>query len=188
MSELNLGPVSERNRAPAIIISVVVLALIAAAVYYISPRTPAQIQVQKIDLFAPHTQSKAEQGSLHILGTPAFAEDNLYVVVHLSIENNLHQPLFLDPAEATLSMPEGVTAATVVSPADAPRLEQTFPALIPLANNPLGSGSEIAPRATQQGTVTLLFPTLTEAAWKSKKSATLTINFLRLPPQTINLP
>src|SRR5580693_6767872 len=122
MPDLNLGPAPERNRTPAILISIVALAAIAAAIYYFSPRTPAKIQVEKVDLFAPHTESKAEKGGMHILGTPAFAEDNLYVVVHVSIVNNLGLPLFLNSPEATLTMPEGTLAATIVNPSAVPAL------------------------------------------------------------------
>jgi hypothetical protein len=189
MPDLNLGPAQERNRTPAILISIVVLAAIAAAIYYFSPRTPAQIQVQKVDLFAPHTETKAAKGGVHVLGTPGYAEDNLYVIVHVSLKNNLRLPLFLDSPAATLTTADGTVAATVVSPADAPRLEQSFPALTPLAPNPIGGGSEIAPRATADGSIILLFSTLTDAAWKSKKSATLTINLTHYgPQQTIDLP
>jgi hypothetical protein len=188
MSDLNLGPAPESNRTPAILISIGVLAAIAAAIYFFSPHTPSAIKVDKVDLFAPHTETKAAQGTLHLLGTPAFTEDNLYAVVHLSVENKLRLPLFLDTPEATLTTPEGVVAATVVSPADATRLEQSFPALTPLATNPIGSESQVEPRATLQGSVILLFPTLTESAWKTKKSATLTLNFHHYGPQMIDLP
>jgi len=185
---LNLGPAPERSRTPAILIAVLVLAAIAAAIYYFSPRTPAQIQVVKVDIFAPHTETKAAKGGVHILGTPAFTEDNLYVVVHVSIENKLRRTLYLDSPEATLTLPEGTTSATVVNPADVLRLEQSFPALTPLASHPLGSESEIASRATVEGSIILLFPTLTESAWKTKKSATLTVNLHNLPSQTITVP
>jgi hypothetical protein len=185
---LNLGPAPERNRTPAILISVLVLAAIAAAIYHFSPRTPAQIQVVKVDLFAPHTETKAAKGGIHVLGTPSFSEDNLYVVVHVSIENNLRRTLYLDSPEAMLTLPGGTTAATVINPADVPRLEQSFPALTPLAAHPVGDESEIAPRATIEGSIILLFPTLTDSAWKTRKSASLTVNLHNLPPQTINLP
>jgi len=188
MPDLNLGPAPERNRTPAILISIVALAAVAAAIYYFSPRTPAKIQVEKVDLFAPHTESKAAKGGVHILGTPAFAEDNLYVVVHVSIVNNLSLPIFLNTPEATLTTPEGSIAATVVSPSAVPALEQSFPALSTLAVHPIGSESEIASRATLEGSIILFFPTLTDAAWKTKKSATLTLNFAHQGPQTIDLP
>jgi len=188
MSDLNLGPAPERNRTPAIIISIVVLAAVAAAIYYFSPRTPAQVQVEKADIFAPHTETKAARGSMHVLGTPSFTEDNLYVVVHVSITNKLRIPLYLTSPEATLTLPEGITAATVVNPSDVSRLEQSFPELTTLADHPLGSGSEIAPRETQRGSIILLFPTLTDAAWKTKKSASLTVNLHNLPAQNITIP
>jgi len=188
MPDLNLGPAPERNRTPTILISILALAAIAAAIYYFSPRTPAKIQVEKIDLFAPHTETKAAKGGVHILGTPAASEDDLYVVVHVSIANNLRLPLFLNPPEATLTTAEGSIAATIVNPSAIAGLEQSFPALTPLATHPIGTESEIASRATLEGSIILFFPTLTDAAWKTKKSATLTLNFVHQGPQTIDLP
>jgi hypothetical protein len=188
MPDLNLGPAPERNRTPAILISIAALAAMAAAIFYFSPRNASQIHVEKIDLFAPHTETKASQGSTHVLGTPSFTEDNLYVVVHASIENKLGMPLFLDSPEATLTTPAGVIAATVVSPTDAARLEQSFPALTPLATNPIGSDSQIAPHAKLEGSIILLFPTLKQDDWQTKKSASLTLNFAHIGPQTITLP
>jgi len=188
MPDLNLGPAPERNPTPAILISILALAAIAAAIYYFSPHTPAKIQVEKVDIFAPHTETKAAKGGMHVLGTPAVAEDDLYVVVHVSVANNLSLPLFLNSPEATLTMPEGTVAATIVNPSQVPGLEQSFPVLVPLATHPLGGESEIASHAALEGSIILFFPTLTDAAWKTKKSATLTLNFAHQRPQTIDLP
>ena len=187
MPDLNLGPAPERNRTPAILISIAVLAAIAAAIYHFSPRNPTQVSVEKVDIFAPHTQSKASQGGVHILGTPSFAEDNLYVVVHVSIQNKLGLPITLEPPEATMTTPAGVVAATVVSPVDIARLEQSFPALTPLATHPIGIDSQIAPHATLEGSIVLLYSTLSQTDWQTKKSANLTINYLRVDPQIVDL-
>ena len=184
---LNLGPAPERNRTPAILISIAVLAAIAAAIYHFSPRNPTQVSVEKVDIFAPHTQSKASKGGVHILGTPSFAEDNLYVVVHVSIQNKLGLPITLEPPEATMTTPAGVVAATVVSPVDIARLEQSFPALTPLATHPIGIDSQIAPHGTLKGSIILLYSTLSQNDWQTKKSANLTINYLRVDPQIVDL-
>jgi len=188
MPDLNLGPAPERSRTPAILISFVLLALVAAAIYHFSPRKAADIRMEKVDLFAPHTETKAAKGGTHILGTPSYTEDNLYVVVHLSIENKLSLPLFLDSPEATLTTAAGVSTATVVSPTDAVRLEQSFPDLTPLAANPIGYNSQIAPHGTLQGSIILLYPTLKQSDWQAKKSANLTLHFIHIGPQTIDLP
>jgi len=188
MSDLNLGPPPERNRIPAVLISVAVLCMIAAAIYHFSPSKAAEIRVEKVDLFAPHTETKASHGGTHILGTPSFTEDNLYVVVHVSIENKLSLPLFLDSPDATLTTPAGVNDATAVSPTDAVRLEQSFPELTPLATNPIGYDSQIAPHGTLEGSIILLYPTLKQADWQTRKSANLTLHFIHIGPQTIDLP
>jgi len=187
MPDLNLGPAPERNRTPAILISIVVLAAIAAAIYYFSPRHPTQVRVEKVDVFAPHTEVKAAKGGVHILGTPSYGEDNLYVVVHVSIQNKLGLPITLQQPEATLATPAGVIAATVVSPADVARVEQSFPELTPLAAHPIGTDSPIAPHGTLEGSIVLLYSTLSQTDWQTKKSANLTINYLRVDPQIVDL-
>ena len=184
---LNLGPAPERSRTPAILISVVVLAAVGAAIYFFSPRHPTQVNVEKIDIFAPHTEVKAGKGGVHLLGTPSYKEDNLYVVVHVSIENKLSLPITLEPPEATLTTPAGVITATVVSPADAARLEQSFPEITAMATNPIGIDSQIAPHGTLKGSIILLYSTLSQNDWQTKKSANLTINYLRVDPQIVDL-
>jgi hypothetical protein len=187
MPDLNLGPAPERNRTPAILISIAVLAIVAAAIYCFSPRHPTQVRVEKVDIFAPHTEVKAAKGGVHILGTPSYAEDNLYVVVHVSIENKLGLPITLEPPEAAMTTPAGVIAATIVSPVDVARLEQSFPELTPLATNPIGDDSQVAPHSTLEGSIILLYPTLRQTDWQTKKSASLTLNFLRIESQTVDL-
>jgi len=187
MPDLNLGPAPERNRTPAILASIAVLIIVAAAIYYFSPHHPTQVRVEKVDIFAPHTEVKAAKGGVHILGTPSYAEDNLYVVVHVSIENKLSLPITLEPPEATMTTPAGVIAATVVSPVDIARLEQSFPELTSMATHPIGIDSQIAPHGTLEGSIVLLYSTLSQKDWQTKKSANLTINYLRVDPQILDL-
>ena len=188
MSDLTLAPPPDRSPLRYVLIAAVVLAAIAAAIFYFNPHKTAEITVSKVDIFSPHTVFKATPGAVHIIGVPQAAEDDVYVIVHVSFTNKLRIPIFLDGTSAILTSADGTTLdATSVAPRDLPRLETTFPNLAALANHPLTDG-EISPGAVNEGAVVLLFPGITQASWHTKKLATLTFNLAQQSPQTVPLP
>jgi len=179
--DLKLAPPPDSHRLiPTLIIAGIVMTVIGAAVYMLNPRKTAEITVQKTELFAPHTEFKETPSSSHIIGAAAESEDDVYVVATLSIQDKLRLPIFLTTTSATITKDDGTTLeATVISPLDLARLEQTFPQIGPLvsapAPPPLQFQDAIAPGTTRVGTVVLLFPQTTEKEWHAKKSATLTV-------------
>lgn len=181
MPDLQLAPPQDHNRLiPKLALAAVVTAAIAAAVYFLNPGRTAELKVQNVAIFAPHTVSNPAPGDGHVMGTPAESEDDVYVVATLAITDKLSVPLFLDSTSATMTTSSGGTLeATVVSPIDLPRLEETFPQITqlvsPPAAAPLRFENSIAPGATRISTVVLLFPQINEQAWRSKRSATVTI-------------
>lgn len=187
--DLQLAPPPDRNALiPKLVIAAVVMIVVGVAVYFLNPRKTAEIKVDKVEIFAPHTVTKPAPGDGHIMGTAAESEDDVYAVATISITDKLRIPLLFDSASATLTTNGGSTSATVISPLDLPRLEQTFPEIAPLVNPPAAAPLQyqdtIEPGTTHTGTVLLLFPQTTEAAWKSKTSATLSI---RLAHDTVPL-
>jgi hypothetical protein len=171
--------------------------VVGAAVVLLNPRKTAEISVQKIDLFTPHTEFTAMPSASHIshiIGAPADSEDDVYVVATLRITDKLRLPIFLASTSATMTTASGATVeATVISPLDLPRLEETFPQILPLvsppAAPPIRFEDAVAPGATRVGTVVLLFPQTSEKAWQAKKSATLTLQLAHdAAPITIALP
>jgi hypothetical protein len=179
--DLQLAPPADTNRLiPKLVVAGVVMIVVGAAVYLLNPRKTAEITVQKTQLFAPHTEFKETPGSGHIIGAPAVSEDDVYDVVTLSIADKLRLPIFLASTSATMTTATGSTVeATVISPLDLPRLEQTFPQILPLvslpAPPPLQFQDAIAAGATRVGMIVLLFPHTSENDWHAKKSATLTV-------------
>jgi hypothetical protein len=177
--DLKLAPPSDSNRLiPKLVIAGVVMILVAVAVYMLNPRKTAEITVQKTALFAPHTEFKQAPSSSQIIGAPAESEDDVYVVATLRIDDKLRLPIFIASTSATLTTEDGFThEATVISPLDLPRLEATFPQILPLVNPPapppLQFEDAISEGATRVGTVVLLFPQTSEKQWHEKKSATL---------------
>jgi len=181
--DLQLAPPIDGNRLiPKLIIAGMVMTVIGAAVYLLNPSKTAQITVQKTAVFAPHTEFRQAPSSSHLIGAAPESENDVYVVATLRIEDKLRLPLFLSSISSTMTKDEGTTLdATVISPLDLPRLEQTFPQITPLvtapAPPPLQFEDAITPGTARVGTVVLLFPQISEKQWRARKSSTLTVQF-----------
>jgi hypothetical protein len=191
--DLKLAPPPDNHRLiPMLVIAAIVMIAVGIAVYMLNPRKTAVITVQKTELFAPHTEFKQTPSSSHIIGAAEVSEDDVYVVATLRIQDKLRLPIFLTNTSATMTKDDGTTLeATVISPLDLPRLEQTFPQIVPLvsapAPPPLQFEDAIAAGTIRAGTVVLLFPQTSEKQWRAKKSATLTVR-LAHDAAPINVP
>jgi hypothetical protein len=193
--ELHLAPPPDRNNPVSkFLIAGLVMIVAGVAVFMLYPCKTAEISVQKVDLYAPHTEFKATPGDNQVIGAPAVSEDDLYVVATLRITDKLRIPIFLDSYSAAMTTAEGATvAATIIYPHDLPQLEQTFPEVLPLVNppaaQPINFDDAVAPGTTRVGLVVLLFPQVSAKAWQTKKSATLNLNLAHdTSPQTVVLP
>ncbi|QMV19830.1 hypothetical protein GOB94_14905 [Granulicella sp. 5B5] len=186
--DLKLVPEPDHGVMPAIIISVLVLIVVAVVVFLVNPRKTAELKLQRVNLYAPHTEF-ANNSSVHVAGLPNSAEDDLYVVVTVSMTDKLRLPLYVSGTTLTLTSADGTSEeATGVAPQYYGRLESTFPKLGSYLGAPLYDGDEIDPGKTRTGNVLVLFPGMTEASWHNKKSAVLTISLRNQNPQTIKLP
>jgi hypothetical protein len=187
--DLKLAPEPDHGVMPAILISVLVLIIVAIVVFFVNPRETAVLKLDKIDLFSPHTEFKADKSVPAEVGLANAGEDDLYVVASISMTDKLRLPLYITSTTVTLTSEDGsAVEATGVSPHYFERLGTTFPPLAGLLQVPFYDGDGIAPGATRKGSILLLFPGLTEAAWHKKKSATLTINLRNQAAQTVQLP
>lgn len=194
-SDLQIAPPPDQNNpVPKFLIASLVMIVAGLAVYMLNPRKTAEMTVQKVEIFAPHTQMKAMAGDNQVIGTPAAAEDDLYVVATVQVIDKLRLPIFLDSYSATMTTAEGATVdATIVAADYLPRVEATFPAILPLvsppAAPPIHFEDSVAAKSTRVGTVVLLFPQISAKAWQAKKSATLTMNLAHdAAPLTAPLP
>ena len=194
MAELQIAPARQSSSTPAVIIALVVLAAIAAAIFYFNPHQVADLKVTTTDLYAPHTTFAAPEaptgGGMHILGAPtATSEDNLYVIAHVSLTDKLRLPIFLNGATARITLADGSqTEANLLSATDLKRLEVIFPDITRHALSPISDGDEITPGQTLTGTIVLPLPGQTADAWHTKKSATLTLHLRNQQPLMTALP
>ena len=194
MADLQIAPARQSSSAPAVIIALVVLAALAAAIFYLNPHQVAELKVTNTDLYAPHTTFAAPEGpstgGMHVLGTPTTSsEDNLYVVAHVSLTDKLRLPIFLNGATAQLTLADGSQIeANLLSSVDLKRLEVIFPDITQHATAPLSDGDEIYPGQTRTGTIVLPFPGQTSDAWNNKKGAKLTLHLRNQEPLITALP
>jgi hypothetical protein len=173
-----------RNFALPILIAVLVLAGAAYLLLRFTPHTTADLQITQLKTWQAHTVFKSDT----ILVGQDKAQDDLYVLTTLRIEDRLRLPLFLKDFTATLITADGETLAT--SAAEHHELDPlytTFPALKALATPPLLREAQITPGQSDEGMILLHFP-ITQDTWNKRKSATITIDLYHQSSQTIAIP
>lgn len=195
MADLQIAPPRERSVAPALLIALFVLAVVAGAVFYLNPHRVSDLQVTDVQTFAPHTTIHALQGArdgnMRVLnGDTTQSEDNLYVVATVHLTDRLRLPLYLTDATAHVTFADGTEADAPMVPIDQlSRLEGVFPALTPLAHDPVAAlDQQVSPAQTLTGTLVFPFPGKTAQAWSTKKAATLTLQLRNQEEQTARLP
>jgi hypothetical protein len=189
MADLSLAPAPERGTLRAVLISIVVLSVVAAAVFLLNPRKTSELAITKMAFFAPHTETKEIPGQMHVIGQAASAEDDLYVVATVRMTDKIRLPLFISATTATMVLADGSSLdARVISLRSLQRLEVTFPELTPMAGTLLDTDDPIPPSESREGNVVLLFPGINEATWHTKKSASMTFDLAHQSPQTTALP
>jgi hypothetical protein len=193
--DLQIAPPIDRNSSvPKFLIAAAVMIVAGVAVFMLNPRRTADMSVQKVQLFAPHTEMNATPGVNKIIGAAASSEDDLYVVATVSITDKLRLPIFVDTYSATLVTADGGKIdATVISRSLLPRLGVTFPQILPLVSPPtpkaINFDDAVPPGQTLVGSVVLLFPQASAKTWQTKKSATLTVGLAHdAAPLTVALP
>ena len=195
MADLQIAPARQSNSAPALILSFLALAAVAAAIFYFNPHKVSELKVTSVDTYTPHTTFGALDGptptnGMHVLGTPTTStETNLYVIAHVSMTDKLRLPIFISGAIAHATLADGTQLeSNLLSAVDLKRLEVIFPDIGKHAADPITDGDEIAPGQTRIGTLVLPFPGQTADVWQSKKIATLTLDLRNQGPQTTALP
>ncbi len=191
MEDVTFAQPERRNLLVPIALAVVALAAILFLVLRFTPHTTAALSVKGSAAFSAHTVFKSDST---VVGRET-AQDDLYVLVDLHIDNRLRLPLFLKDFNATFTPSDPASTEPITTSAveksDLPNLYLGFPALKALAarqpDPPLFRETEIPPGKSADGFVVLHFP-ITEAAWNSRKDATLTIDLYHQGPQTITIP
>jgi hypothetical protein len=186
MSELTFSQPERRNFLVPLLIAFVLVGGIFAYIY-LRPHRIADISITRPAVVPEHTVFKSLS---KVVGHEDEAQDDLYVITTVGIDNRLKIPLTIDDITGTLTPADDSaepTTASAVEKNDLDNLYVTFPALKPLASAPLLRETTIPPGGRAEGMVLLHFP-VAKTDWDGRTSASVTINFYHQDPLTVPFP
>ncbi len=183
MADLNFSQAERRNLFLPITIAVLILAAIAVFLIHRLPHDP-DLAITHTATWQAHTIFKSDS----IVVGQDKAQDDLYVLTTLKIDNHLRIPIFLKDFTATLTTADGETLeSSAAQKTDLAPLYDTFPNVKALATPPLTREATVAPGQVAQGMVLLHFPA-TQDTWDHRKNAALTVAFYHQDPLTVTIP
>lgn len=194
MSELNFSQPERRSLAKPVLIAFAVLAVVFTAIYFLTPHSAPRLTVTRTVLYPAHivfSASKAQSSlanGTRVVGQQDTAEDDLYVLTTVKIDNRLPVPMFIKDITATLNNADGTTFSTsAVEKQDLDAVYTSFPAVKALASPPLLRESSVPAGQTAEGMVMLQLP-IPQSTWDRRQSATLTLDFYHQPSITLPIP
>jgi len=167
-----------------VLVAFVILGILIALVIRFTPHRTADLSLLKTSTYAAHTVFTP--GSIVVNSNTA--EDDLYLVADLRIEDRLNLPIFLKDFTATIVTAEGETLhASAVEKPDLESLYTTFPAVRKLASAPLLRETFLSPAGSTEGTLIFRF-TGTQETWDKRQSARIIVDFYHQGPLAITIP
>ncbi|HZY74090.1 MAG TPA: hypothetical protein VFE22_13375 [Edaphobacter sp.] len=172
MTDLKFEQTARRNLLAPVLIAFLLLGIVIALVIRYTPSRTVNLTLSHTSLYPTHTVFKSDS---IVVGSDK-AEDNLYVLANLRVDDPLHLPLILKDFTATLTTADDQKiTASATEEKELPNIYTSFPALKSMAFKPLIRDTLIAPGASAQGMVLLQFP-VTEDVWNHRKSAVLHVD------------
>jgi hypothetical protein len=185
MAEFNLAQPQRRSLLGPIVMALVLLALAATAAWFYFPHRVADLAVTHTTAVPTHTVMNT--GS-KLVGHQQQAQDDLYVLAAVRIDDRLRDPLFLSDITATLTTSDGATLNTsAVEKNDIESVYTSFPQVRAASSPLLLRESTIPTGQHAEGMVILHFP-ITLDDWTNRQSATLTLTFYHQGSFTIPMP
>lgn len=184
MTDLRFEQQSHRNLIAPVLIAFLLLGFVLALVIRHTPAQTVDLTITHTAVYPTHTVFKSD--SL-VVGSDK-AEDNLYVIANLRVEDPLRLPLFLKDFTATLLTADDQEITTsAAEEKDLPNIYTSFPALKSLTSAPLRREIIIAPGGSAEGMVLLQFP-ITLDTWNHRKSAVLNVDLYHIGAFPITIP
>jgi len=172
VNDLKFEQHAHRNLIAPVLIAFLLLGVVIALVIRHTPTQAVDLTITHTAVYPTHTVFKS--GSI-VVGSDR-AEDNLYVLANLRVDDPLHLPLFLKDFTATVITSDDQKITTsAAEEKDLANIYTSFPALKPLASAPLRRETLIAPGTSVEGMVLLQFP-ITMDVWNHRKSAILNVD------------
>jgi hypothetical protein len=173
VSDLKFAQPARRNLLAPVLLAFLILGIVLALLLRFTPHGTANLNITRTTIYPTHTVFKSDS----IVVANQRAEDTLYVLTSLRIDDRLHLPLFLKDFTATLTTGEGEEITTsAVEKLDLENVYTSFPGLKPLASEPLLRDTMISPGQSAEGMILLHFP-VTKEVWDHRRTAVLNIDF-----------
>ena len=184
MSDLQFAQPARRNLLVPVLLAFLILGIVLALFLRLIPNHTADLAITHTAVYPAHTVFKSES----MVVANQRAEDNLYVLATLRIDDRLHVPLFLKDFTATLTTAEGEeVTSSAVEHQDLDAVYTSFPEVKALATTPLLRETMINPGNSAEGMVLLRFP-VTQDVWDRRRSATLNVELYHQGQQSIPIP
>ena len=181
MATLTFSQSERRNLLPPILIALAILGAAFLLYEHINPNIHPQVAAAHTNIYSAHTVIKSES----LLVGRDQAQDDLYVLTTLHIDNPLKFPLFLRDFTGTLVTSDGqLLSSSAVQKDDLSNLYIAFPDIKKLASTPLYRDATIPPDQSAEGMVILHF-SATKDDWDHRKSAVLHVDLYHQGKQTV---
>jgi hypothetical protein len=181
VSDLKFAQPARRNLLVPVLLAFLILGIVLALLLRFTPRRTADLSIVRTTIYPTHTVYKSDS----IVVANQHAEDALYVLTTLRIDDRLHLPLFLKDFTATLTTAEGEEITTsAVEKLDLENVYTSFPGLKPLASEPLLRDTMISPGQSAEGMILLHFP-VTKDVWDRRRTATLNVDLYHQGEQEV---
>jgi hypothetical protein len=172
VSDLKFAQPARSNLLAPVLLAFLILGITLALAIRFTPHKTADLDIVHTSVYPIHTVFKGQS----ILVGHDQARDDLYVLTTLRVTDGLHLPLFLKDFTATLTTGDGEEITTsAVEKDDIASVYTSFPALKPLASEPLLRETMINPGQSTQGMILLHFP-VTQDVWDHRRTAILNVD------------
>jgi hypothetical protein len=181
VSDPKFAQPARRNLLVPVLLAFLILGIVIALLLRFTPHRTADLTLVRTTVYPTHTVFKSDS----IVVANQHAEDALYVLTTLRIDDRLHLPLFLKDFTATLTTAEGqeITTSAVEKP-DIETVYTTFPAIKPLASELLLRDTMISPGQSAEGMILLHFP-VTKEVWDHRRTAVLNVDLYHQGKQEV---
>ncbi|NYF90839.1 hypothetical protein RBB79_14570 [Tunturiibacter empetritectus] len=181
VSDLKFAQPARSNLLAPVLLAFLILGITLALVMRFTPHKTADLDILHTNVYSAHTVFKGES----ILVGHDRGQDDLYVLTTLRITDGLRLPLFLKDFTATLTTGDGEEITTsAVEKDDLPSVLSAFPALKPLASEPLLRETMINPGQSAEGMIILHFP-ISQEVWDHRRTAALNVDLYHQGLQSI---
>jgi hypothetical protein len=181
VSDLKFAQPVRRNLLVPVLLAFLILGIVLALVLKFTPHKTADLTITRTTIYPTHTVFKSDS----IVVANQHAEDALYVLTTLRIDDRLHLPLFLKDFTATLTTGEGEQITTsAVEKLDLDNVYTSFPELKPLSSEPLLRDTMISPGQSAEGMILLHFP-VTKEVWDHRRNAVLNVDLYHQGQQEV---